>query len=45
VFLNDGCAGHGVVEDVEVLVDGLRGNFLAETLLEGAVGEVVRSDL
>jgi len=44
VFLNDCCAGHGVVQHVEVLVDGLRGDFLAETLLERVVGEVEAND-
>jgi len=33
VFLNNGCTGHGVVQHVEVLVDGLGGDFLAEALL------------
>ncbi len=44
VFLNDGRAGHCVVQHVEVLVDGFRSNFLAETLLEGLVGEVEADD-
>ncbi len=33
-----------MVQHVEVLVDGLRGDFLAETLLEGVVGEVEAND-
>ena len=44
VFLNNGCTGHCVVQHVEVLVDGFRGDFLAETLLERAVGEVEADD-
>ena len=40
VLLDHGCTGHGVVEHVEELVDGLRGDFLAETLLQGLVGKV-----
>ncbi len=40
VFLNDGASGHCVVDNVEILVDGFRSNFLAETLLQGLVGHV-----
>ncbi len=44
VLLDDGCTGHGVVQDVEVLVDRLRGNFLSETLLQGLVSEIHADD-
>ena len=44
VFLNDGRTGHRVVQHVEVLVDGFGGDFLAQTLLERAVGEVEADD-
>ncbi len=40
VLLNHGCAGHGMVEDLEVVVDGLGCDFLAEALLQNLVGHV-----
>ena len=40
MLLNHGCAGHGVVEDLEVVVDGLGCDFLAEPLLQHLMGHV-----
>ncbi len=44
VFLNHCCARHCVVENVKVFVDGFRGNFLAETLLESCVCKIHTDD-
>ncbi|OQC71774.1 MAG: hypothetical protein BWX50_00221 [Euryarchaeota archaeon ADurb.Bin009] len=44
VLLDDGRTGHGVVQDMEVLVDRLGGDFLTETLLQGLVGKVHPDD-
>src|SRR5512137_1062140 len=40
VLLNHGCSGHGVVEDLQVVVDGLRSNLFAQTLLQHLVGHI-----
>ncbi|OPX81055.1 MAG: hypothetical protein A4E43_00760 [Methanosaeta sp. PtaB.Bin005] len=40
VLLNHGCAGHGVVEDLQVVVDGLGCDFLAQPLLQHLMGHV-----
>ena len=44
VLLDDGRTGHGVVQDVEVLVDRLRGNLLSKTLLQRLVSKVHSDD-
>jgi hypothetical protein len=44
VFLDNSGTGHCVVQHVEVLVDCLRGDLLAQTLLQGLVGEVHADD-
>ena len=40
VLLNHGCAGHGVVEDLEIVIDGLGCDLLAEPLLQHLVGHI-----
>jgi hypothetical protein len=44
VFLNDRCTGHGVVEHCQVVADRFRSHGLAETLLQGLVGDVEADD-
>lgn len=43
-FLNHCCTGHGVVKDFKVVVDGFRGNFLTQPLLESLVSHVKTDD-
>lgn len=44
VLLNDRTARHGVVHGLQVQVDGLRGDLLAQPLLDNAVGGVETDD-
>ncbi|VVB92073.1 Uncharacterised protein [uncultured archaeon] len=44
VFLDDCCAGHCMVQDFEIVVDCLRGNFLAQSLLKCLVCQVKSYD-
>jgi len=40
VLLNHGCTGHGVVEDLEIVVDGLGCDLLAQPLLKHLMGHI-----
>src|SRR3972149_1567289 len=44
VFLNDRCARHGMVQNCQIVVDRLWGNFLAQSLLKGLMCEVKSYD-
>ncbi|VVB67086.1 Uncharacterised protein [uncultured archaeon] len=44
VLLNHGCAGHGVIEDLEIVVDGLGCDLFAQPLLQHLVGHIQAHD-